>query len=343
MVDGAVHSPEMRRSAAALLGTAHPAFAFPPLLCPFAAVPNHPAVEELIEHTIEWTTARGLLPDEPGAVAKARSHGMLAARCYPAAPFDRLAIISDFINWLLSDDACENLSLDGAPPREIHRFLSRIYTVIGVPDVQLQNGDSRDELFTQALRDIWSRITRASTPQWRRRFASHVRNYIEGCVWEAANRQVEQVPSRAVYLSMRSYTSGMYLFWDLIELTGDFLLPDTVVENPLVVELARAANMVVALSNDIFSLHKESSSGDIHNIVIVLQQEEALTREEACLRAAGLHDAQVRHYCALEKLLPSFGSEIDRDLARYCEGMRVWMRANDDWSRATPRYNPGRP
>jgi hypothetical protein len=86
-------------------------------------------------------------------------------------------------------------------------------------------------------------------------------------------------------------------------------------------------------------LRKESSSHDIHNIVLVLQQEEALTREEACLRAVALHDAQVRHYCALEKLLPSFGSPIDQDLARYCEGMRIWMRANYDWSTVTPRYN----
>jgi hypothetical protein len=339
MVDAAVHSPGVGRPSKPVLGAADAAFAMPPLHCPFPAVPCHPAVDALIDHTLEWTCTRGLLPDEPGAAAKARSHGMLTALCYPTAPFDRLAIISDFINWLLSDDACENLSLDGAPPKEIHTFLSQIYAVIGVPDAHAQERCRGGEHFTEALRDIWDRISRASTPEWRKRFTRHVRNYIEGCVWEASNRNVEQIPSRSVYLSMRSYTSGMYLFWDFIEFTGGFLLPDTVVENPLVVELARAANMVVALSNDIFSLQKEFSNGDIHNIVIVLQQEETLTWEEACLRAARLHDAQVRHYCALERLLPSFGSRIDKDLARYCEGLRIWMRANYDWSTVTPRYN----
>jgi 5-epi-alpha-selinene synthase len=107
----------------------------------------------------------------------------------------------------------------------------------------------------------------------------------------------------------------------------------------LVVELTRSANLVASLANDIFSLRKETANRDVHNIVMVLEQEESLSRKAACLRAIELHDAQVRHYCRLEKLLPSFGDAIDGDLARYCAGMRIWMRANYDWSTVTPRYN----
>jgi Terpene synthase family 2, C-terminal metal binding len=339
MLDRVFPAPALQRPVGAVLETAATAFAIPPLHCPFPAVPCHPAVNALIEHTLEWASTRGLLPDEPEAAVKARSHGMLAARCYPTASYVRLAIISDFINWLLSDDACENLSLNGASPQEVHAFLKQIYAVIGLPDTQREEGFSGAEPFQEALREIWSRIVQASIPQWRNRFTRHVANYIEGCVWEASNRHVGQMPSRAVYQSMRSHTSGMYLFWDFIEFAGDFLLPDAVVEHPMVAELARTANIVVAFVNDIFSLPKESSKGDIHNIVLVLQQEESLTREEACLRAVELHDAHVRHYCALETLLPSFGAQIEQHLARYCEGLRIWMRANYDWSTVTPRYN----
>lgn len=339
MVDAAAHAPTVPSAVGAVLETTAAVFAIPPLHCPFPAVPCHPDVEALVEHTLEWTRTRGLLPDEPGAAAKAHSHCMLIAHSYPTAPLDRLEMISDFINWL-PDDTCENLSLDGAPFREIHTFLSRIYPVISDPDTHLQDRCSEGDPFTNALRDIWSRIVRASTPEWRTRFARHVKSYLEGVVWEASNHTVEQIPSRAVYQSMRSYTSGMYMLWDFIEFTGDFLLPDTVVEDPMVVELARTANMVVSLSNDIHSFDKEASIGDFHNIVIVLQREERLTLEQALLRAADLHDRQVRHYCALEGLLPSFGNRIDQDLAHYCEGLRIWMRANNDWSTVTPRYNP---
>jgi len=166
-----------------------------------------------------------------------------------------------------------------------------------------------------------------------------VTNYIEGCIWEACNRNIERIPSRAVFESMRSYTSTMYEFWDFVEFAGGFSLPDAVVEHPMVVDLARAVNMVVSLANDIFSLRKEASNHDFHNVVIAIEHEEALTREVACRRAVALHDAQVRHFCALERLLPSFGSQIDHDLARYCDGLRAWMRGNYDWSPATPRYS----
>lgn len=314
------------------------AFAIPPLHCPFRAVPGHPDVEALVEHTLKWMHRFGLLPDQPDAATRARSHCMLIARAYPAASFERLAMIIDFINWL-PDDICENLSIGGASTRELHTLLSQMHAVIGTPDTYIQGKYSGGGSFTDALRDIWSRMTRASTPEWRKRFGRHVKSYIEGVVWEASNHDVGLIPSRAVYQSMRSYTSGMYMLWDFIEFTGDFLLPDTVLEDPMIAELARTANMVVALSNDIFSLHKEALNGDVHNIVIVLQQEEALTREKACRRAVELHDAQVGHYCALEGILPSFGNRIDQDLARYCEGLRIWMRANYDWSTVTPRYN----
>jgi len=314
------------------------AFAIPPLHCPFRAVPGHPDVEALVEHTLKWMHRFGLLPDQPDAATRARSHCMLIARAYPTASFDRLAMIIDFINWL-PDDICENLSIGGASTRELHTLLSQMHAVIGTPDTYIQGKYNGGGSFTDALRDIWSRMTRASTPEWRKRFGRHVKSYIEGVVWEASNHDVGLIPSRAVYQSMRSYTSGMYMLWDFIEFTGDFLLPDTVLEDPMIAELARTANMVVALSNDIFSLHKEALNGDVHNIVIVLQQEEALTREKACRRAVELHDAQVGHYCALEEILPSFGNRIDQDLARYCEGLRIWMRANYDWSTVTPRYN----
>jgi hypothetical protein len=221
----------------------------------------------------------------------------------------------------------------------VHAFLSSIYAVIGIADPRSQSRSSEAESFVEALGDIWKRITRSTASEWRKRFVRHVGNYIDGCVWEANNRKIAQIPSRAVFLSMRSYTSTIYQFWDFIEFADGLLLPDTVLDNPMVVELARTGNLIVSLANDIFSLHKETSSGDIHNLVIVLQQEEALTREEACLRTIDLHDAQVRHFCTLEGLLPSFGTRIDQDLAHYLDGMRIWISATYDWSSVTPRYN----
>ena len=105
----------------------------PALHCPFPVAPCHPDAEALIERALGWTSAFGLLPDEPGAAAKVRSYSMLAARCYPPAAFDRLATIGDYYSWLFFfDDACENFSLEGASPADVRAFLCQIYAAIGI-------------------------------------------------------------------------------------------------------------------------------------------------------------------------------------------------------------------
>ena len=313
----------------------------PELFCPFAAAAGHPEAEALVSWALEWTGKHRLLPDaSERTIAKVRSYSLLAASCYPFAPFPRLAAICDYYSWLfLFDDACEDLSINGASPHEVSGFLIGIYGALA------GNADpgGRAARVTAALGDIWQRIAPVCPPTWRQRLVRHVANYIDACVWEAQNRHLGRVPSRAVFQVMRMFTSTMYEFWDFIEYAGGFFLPDHVVEHPVVAELRRTANAVASYANDIFSLRKEMKNRDFHNLVMVLQHEDGLGLGAAALRAAALHDEQVRHYCALERAAPSFGPEIDRDVSRYLEGMRIWMRANHDWSMTTPRYNEDLP
>jgi hypothetical protein len=314
--------------------------ALPELFCPFPAVVRHGEAEALVSWALDWTAKHQLLPDaSERTIAKVRSYALLAASCYPSAPFARLAAICDYYSWLfLFDDTCEDLSLQGASPREVHGFLRGIYGVLsGTAGAAI--GAQR---VTAALADIWQRVAQACPAAWRQRLARHVANYIDGCVWEAQNRQLGQVPSRAVFQVMRMFTSTMYEFWDFIEYAGGWFLPDHVVEHPVIAELQRTANAVASFANDIFSLRKEMKNRDFHNLVVVVQHEDGLDLPAALLRAAALHDEQVRHYCALERIAPSFAPDIDRDVARYLEGMRTWMRANHDWSMTTPRYHEDR-
>ena len=170
---------------------------------------------------------------------------MLAARCYPTASFDRLTIISDYYSWLFAfDDPLRGPLLAGASPEEVHAFLCQIYAVIGVASTWGRSTNRVAGPFIAALGDIWSRIEPATTAGWRSRFVRHVTNYIEGCVWEACNRNIERIPSRAVFQCMRSHTSTMYEFWISWNSQAASRFPDAVVEHPMVMELARAANMV---------------------------------------------------------------------------------------------------
>lgn len=309
----------------------------PVLLCPFAEAAIHPDAEAMARRSLEWVREHKLLPDESSSsIEKVHSYSLLAARCYPSAPFARLAAICDYISWLfLFDDICEGLSLDGASPGEVSAFLTGIFGVLwGAP-----GPGPASARFVEALGDIWERIGPLCSETWRNRLIRHVENYIDGCTWEAQNRTLRRVPSRAVFQQMRLFTSTMYEFWDFIEYAGGFCLPDEVVEHPIVAELSRTANAVASYANDIYSLRKEAENRDFHNLVVVIEHEEHIGRPAAYARAAAIHDVQARHYLALEPLVPSFGPEVDRTLGRYMEGMRIWMRANYDWSCVTIRYN----
>ncbi|WP_157907060.1 MULTISPECIES: terpene synthase family protein [Sorangium] len=306
------------------------------LLCPFPATTPHPQAAQLANDCLEWTRKCGLLPDEsPRTLDKVRSYSALAAHCYPDAHFERLRAICDYYSWLFFfDDVCENTSLNGAEPKVVSSLLFDVYGVLRGPTAAVGHAP-----FAQALADIWRRIGDGCPGFWRRRLIRHVENYIDGCVWEAQNRQLDRVPSRAVFEGMRMHTSTMYEFWDFIEYAGDLFLPDEVVEHPLVAEVRRAGNAIASFANDIYSLRKETSNRDVHNLVVVLMHEERIELEAAYARAAGIHDAQVEHFLDLVKHLPTFSATIDRNLARYVEGIRIWIRANHDWSIVTPRYN----
>ncbi|HET9959235.1 MAG TPA: terpene synthase family protein, partial [Polyangiaceae bacterium] len=224
-------------------------------------------------------------------------------------------------------------------PVEVATFLRSIFGALDPASESSSTPTSEAaSLFVPALRSIWSRVAPGSAPALRTRFLRHVANYIDGCVWEAENRRLAQVPSRAVFQAMRMFTSTLYQFWDFIEYAGGFCLPDEVVEHPLLVELQRSANAVASYANDIFSLRKENHNRDFHNLVSVLQHEEDLPLSAAYAKAIALHDDQVRHFCTLERLVPRFEGETGRNVAAYLEGMRIWMRANYDWSIVTPRY-----
>jgi hypothetical protein len=42
----------------------------------------------------------------------------------------------------------------------------------------------------------------------------------------------------------------------------------------------------------------------------------------------------------LEKSVPSFGTDLDRDIEKFITVMRAWMRGNLDWSFESGRYQP---
>ena len=304
----------------------------PEFYCPFppALSPHTASVQQLLG---EWMRQRRYLRN---AVALERfqegKFAWLAGRAYPAASFESLLLVGTYMSWLfVLDDLCDEAEL-GCSPERLRELHEELIEHMRYP--QPLRGNEGPLL--AGLADIWERLCQRAAPGWAERFTRTFESYARGCVWEAENRACARVPSLAEYMERRRYTSALYLFFDLIELCEEVLLPQEHLER--IRALRERANDGVSWFNDIVSLEKELRAGDVHNLVVVLRQEYQLSMQEAVVQAGRLLNARMKEYVELERRLPSLGVESDARLQRYLTGLRCWVRGNVDWSYESGRY-----
>jgi 5-epi-alpha-selinene synthase len=305
---------------------------FPHLECPFPSVING-WVHDVHDQTLAWVEHHELVaPDRLGRF-EACQFAWLAARAYPTAPREELAIVANWNVWLfIHDDQNDEAGFGRNPGKltELHRRMREI-----LAGSAPRAGDSA---FAHALRDLIDRMFERASETWRERFIRSIDEYFEACVWEANNRLKGLVPSVASYVDKRPLTGALNTDIELIELCEQIYLPSEVRAHPDVRRLTLMSNNVVCWSNDIISLKKEHRHGDVHNLVIAIKAECGLDWQGAVNLAGEWHNAEVRRFLELEAKLPSFEPDLDAELERYLRVLKAWMRGNLDWAYQTGRY-----
>lgn len=328
---GVIHArPEQGEST---VGTIH----IPELYCPFppAINPHVEAVQRLIN---QWMQARHYLRTEAAFERfKAARFASLTGRVHPEASFDSVLLVASYMSWLfMLDDLCDEESL-GRDPERLRAVLYELIDHMKHP--RPLRGDESPVVV--GLAELWECMRLREVPGWTERFIRAFEGYALGCLWEAANRASNRVPSLAEYVEYRRHTSAVYAFFLLIELAEQVMLPVDVREHLHALEVR--ANDGVCWVNDMSSLEKERRAGDVHNLVIVLQHEHGLSIQAAMEQAGRLFNTRMREYVELEQRLPSFGAAIDVPLQRYLRGLRCWVRGNMDWSYESGRYGGTQP
>lgn len=305
---------------------------FPTLNCPFPSAINQYA-DAVNIHTLEWVNKFDLVPEEENFLRLQKSKfGRLAARAYPNAPLEELKIVSDWNTWLfIRDDQCDESGLGKDPIR-----LSALHAEF-LEILQGRTPEKYDSVLSHALYDIRSRLLKKANSAWMCRFIYSVIEYFESSVWEAINRVNGKIPDTETYILMRPYTGGLYTDIELIDITEDIYLPLYVRKNQVIQNLTLMANNVVCWSNDIISYAKESKHDDVHNLVATLLPS-LPSLQRAIDLATEMTHAEIDAFVELEKQIPSFSSDIDKDVHRYVAILRSWMRGNLDWAYESGRY-----
>lgn len=314
----------------------------PALYCPFPHQVN-PHAEQARQQLSQWVGTVGLIQRE--SARRRFEHadfGWFASVVYPTADEERITLMADWFAWLfLVDDQLDDGEL-GRDPEHAGQVVAGMRAVLESAD----DGAAvalRDDLPTAvtSLADLWQRTARGMTGAWRRRFVQHLEDCLTAAsVWEAGNRMRGIVPEENDYIENRRHTGAIYVCMDLIDVVARLDVPVDLYRSEEFRETLDAACNVVCWTNDIYSLEKERSLGEVHNLVYVVQHHRALDGTRAMAHVCEATSAETRRYLVLEERLLRRYPEHADVLTPYLDGMRTWIRGNLDWSSRTRRYQP---
>lgn len=302
----------------------------PPLVCPFPSALS-PYTESVQADINQWMQDFGYLQSERAVKRfKAGKFAWTTGRAHPHAAYEPMLLVATYMSWLfMLDDLCDEAELGHQPDKlkQLHDdIIDHMHCLCATTDPVLKG-----------LHDVWTRMLALATPDWTARFIEGFADYAAGCQWEARNRAGGIIPPLGEYIDRRRQTSALYIFFDLIELADHVVLPESVRNHPVLRHLKVLANDGVAWFNDIVSLEKEIKSGDVHNLVLVLQHHDTVSLQTAANRAGAMFNSLIVNFQALEAALPDFGA-AHADVERYIAGLKYWVRGNIDWSFETGRY-----
>ncbi|WP_324192478.1 terpene synthase family protein [Nocardia transvalensis] len=312
----------------------------PEIFAPFPFRIN-PHAEQTRAHLDEWTRRIGLVHREAARKRFEKADfGWFAAVVYPTADAAHLDLMSDWFAWLfLVDDQLDDGKV-GRSPEHVGTVVSRMRSVLESPDFGAAAAADPDApVAVSSLADLWQRTAADATPAWRRRYIRHLDECLTtAATWEARNRIEGIVPDEETYIEKRRHTGAIYVCMDLIDIVERIDVPENVYASPQFAAALDAACNVVCWTNDVYSLEKERSLGEVHNLVLVVEHHRGLGTDEALERVCAAISAQTRLFLDLERELLATFPEHAGVLDPYLAGMRTWMRGNLDWSSRSKRY-----
>ena len=242
--------------------------------------------------------------------------GALASLLYPEAsgPED-VQLVADWCAWLLlRDDRWD----DTEDPKEWERlarrdraYLRLMRQGIGGETAVHPAGKAyaEDDSLYGALADLCNRLRKRAIREGLpdpidRRLVRVMKDFFFASVRETAYQHRGDYPTVSEYVKMRSVTGGLDILTFVLAALDGVRIPKGLFANPAVRSLTDVSHNICCWHNDLVSLNKELASGEVHNLILVLQNDpdyEYHSLSEALDAAVGMIYEELGRFVELER------------------------------------------
>ncbi|CAG8501165.1 13804_t:CDS:2, partial [Cetraspora pellucida] len=186
---------------------------------------------------------------------KGSKFGSFICYTFPTASFERRCLAIDFVNWSFFVDDLVDSKKYLRNPRKIKKELDKFLTIL----------DNKPQEITNE--------------EWQLNFRNSVSLYFDACYLNALNKCSQDLPkSVEEYLKIRRNSGGVLPVFDFIEpLLGIKILCNNL---DLKIFINHCIDHICFI-NDLYSIKKELTEGEVDNIVVVLQYANQYSLQEA--------------------------------------------------------------
>ncbi|EJD35083.1 terpenoid synthase [Auricularia subglabra TFB-10046 SS5] len=282
--------------------------------------------------TRAWMESHNALGANTCAVFAAADMELLAARCYPSAPYTAFRPVCDFLCLLIVlDEVCD--AQTGAEASKTGASF-----VETLRDPTCGDGTTVAALtmeFRERLGD-WVR-TEAFV-----RFVDACEKYVAATAREAELRERGEVLDLDSYQALRRENSAMRPCLCIMEFALGLSLPDRVYKDEHFSTVYWAVGDMVCWANDIYSYRAERAAGlEGNNYMTVLMKEKNFSLQQAGDYVGQHFKRLVGQYFSARDALreDNFGDpELDQAVAHLTTEMANWVIGNIIWSLECRRY-----
>ncbi|WP_067608134.1 terpene synthase family protein [Nocardiopsis listeri] len=324
----------------------------PKLHMPFPIRTNR-YIDDARRYAVGWARSMGFFDSVPGIEVggvwdERQFIGLDLAHCaamiHADATFAQLCLTSDWLAWGTYGDDYFPVVFGATRDLAAARLCNQRFSEF----MPLDLGATPEPIgpMERGLADLWRRTAGPMSASARRFFRKAVEDMTSSWLWELDNQAAHRVPDPIDYLEMRRRTFGSDMTRSLAKLAHFSEVPEELFQTRTMRELETSAQDYACFTNDLFSYQKEVEfEGEVHNLVLVVENFLDLDRHQASMVVADLMRARMEQFeHILANDLPKLFEDFDLDehtrsvLTRDADDMKEWMSGILEWHRKCVRY-----